>query len=556
MRMPRLFIVLLGLLTLALSLPAQAQSADAALRVVTRPIQGVTAQTPLPEPVSLALADGDARDLVENLFVGLFRYDAATRSAVPLLAREWTVGEDGLVWTFHLRDDIPWVAYNRERGEITVLRPVSAEDVVAALRRACHPLRPSPQSPAIYVIQGCYTAAHANPLLVTDQRVAAWVGVEAPDSTTLVIRLAYPVAYLPSLLTQPEFRPIPREFVDFTPAWPMMASSGPYVLIGWSPGEGLTLVRNPHWPDPLPGNIAQVTLTYGAEEEDRVAAFRQGQADFARLGGGGPALFAARPEAVQVRRGLGVTLLGFSTERAFVRELGVRRALAWALDREALLAALPGAAALPVATLTPPGVIAGPPADIGVGFEPEAARAALAGAGFANCGGVPEIIELAVPRGQEPLAEQIVAGWSAVLGCAPNLFAVRAISPERLVDIGRSLIDAENTTRPHLWLVPWRMTYLDAHGGAADAFHCRFGYFVSGLPCGPLDALLDWAGATASGPERADIYARIEARFFGPAGLYPAVPLWAEGEYVGVAAGLSGVGDFGPAWWGDWRKAP
>jgi hypothetical protein len=45
----------------------------------------------------------------------------------------------------------------------------------------------------------------------------------------------------------------------------------------------------------------------------------------------------------------------------------------------------------------------------------------------------------------------------------------------------------------------------------------------------------------------------LEARLFGPAGSYPAVPLWAEARVAAVAPTLHGVGEYGPAWWGEWQ---
>ncbi len=519
------------------------------LRLAMPPILGATAQSPIPDPASLPMDALDARDLVENLFVGLFRYDAASQSAAPVLAQTWTTSDDGLTWTFILRDDIQWVGYNPDSGQIAVKRAVTAEDVVAGIRRACHPLKPSPDGPAMLVIQGCYTASQADPLLVDDTRVAGWVAAEAPDSTTLVLRLAFPVAYLPSLLAQPEFRPVPREFIDFMPAWPAIASSGPYVYTGWTPGESLTLVRNPFWPDDLPGTVERIAITYAAADEARADLYRSGAVDFARLGGSGPALMTQMPGAVFARRGGDVMVLGFSAERAFVNRLGVRQALAWSLDREALAAADP--LALPVTTLTSPGAIAGPGEAAGLGFEPDAARAALASAGYGNCVGVPEVIRVAAPPELAAAAEQITAGWTATFGCVDGLFEVVTPPAETVVSLARGLVDFENTLRPHIWIAPWAAYTLDAHGGAADALHCRFGYFYSGLACGPVDALIDWAGE-AVGEDRADVYARLEGRLFGPAGTTPVTPLWAVAEYVGAAASLEGPADFGPAWWGEW----
>ncbi|MBN1963993.1 MAG: hypothetical protein JW910_05070 [Anaerolineae bacterium] len=547
--------VLTVLLILALLLPlapirsAQAQGGGT-LRLAVRPIAGVTDQAPIPDPVQLAPDDLDARDLIENLYTGLFRYDAVTHLPVPVLVESWAVGADGMMWTFTLRQDVQWVSVNPDSGEVTALRPVVAQDFVTAILRACNPLKPSPASTAIYAIEGCYTAAQSNPLLVTDELVESWVGIAALDSTTLVMRLAFPLAYLPSLLTQPEFRPVPREFLNFTPAWPMLAANGPYVLADWRLGESLVLVRNPLWPADLgAGGPERVELTFMAEGAARAEAFLAGDADVTRLGASGPSLTGL--ETVQVRRGSEVTLLGFATERAFVSEVGVRQALAWAIDRDALAAANPLYVSAP--TLTAPGLVAGPPESVGVGYEPDAARAALAEAGFSGCSAVPEVIRLVVSGDDVPLAEQIVAGWTQTLGCGPDLFAIVPTPASTIQGYARGLVDAENTIRPHLWLTTWRADTMDANSGAGDAFHCLLGYFYSGLACGPQDELIDLAGTVAGAEERPDIYARIEARLFGPAGLYPAVPLLAAAEYVGVGAGVRGVGDFGPAWWPDYQ---
>ena len=67
---------------------------------------------------------------------------------------------------------MPWVSHDANTGAIKTLRPVSAQDFVTALRLACDPRQPSPDGNAIFAIRGCYTAAQADPLLVTDDRVA------------------------------------------------------------------------------------------------------------------------------------------------------------------------------------------------------------------------------------------------------------------------------------------------------------------------------------------------------------------------------------------------
>ncbi|HUM69439.1 MAG TPA: ABC transporter substrate-binding protein, partial [Chloroflexota bacterium] len=105
----------------------------------------------------------DGIDLIENLFVGLTRYNHRTNRIQPSLAVSWEVSENGRVWTFHLRDDIFWVKPGARQpdGLYTVqpVRPVTAADVVFAIQRACNSKPYTPDAFTLFVIRGC---EHAN----------------------------------------------------------------------------------------------------------------------------------------------------------------------------------------------------------------------------------------------------------------------------------------------------------------------------------------------------------------------------------------------------------
>ena len=141
--------------------PAQAQEPDAAtLRIAMPAPQNL-------DPVQVSRFDANMQDLVENLFVGLARYNPNTREIDPVLAESWTVSDDGLRWTFTLREDIQWVRYDRASEEIVAVRPVVAGDC-GAIQRACDPLRPSPVTSNLMIIRGCHTVANAFPEVIND----------------------------------------------------------------------------------------------------------------------------------------------------------------------------------------------------------------------------------------------------------------------------------------------------------------------------------------------------------------------------------------------------
>src|SRR5438552_1628743 len=64
------------------------------------------------DPVSIPRSDYSARNLAENLFVGLTRYNPLSGQVEPALASDWSVSDDGLTYVFNLRKDIQWVTYN------------------------------------------------------------------------------------------------------------------------------------------------------------------------------------------------------------------------------------------------------------------------------------------------------------------------------------------------------------------------------------------------------------------------------------------------------------
>jgi len=135
------------------------------------------------DPVNLRPDDTSGRDLVENLFIGLVRFDPVTRSLQPGLAKSWTMSEDGLTWTFTLRTDIQWVRYNTTTNAVEAVRPVVAGDVTYGIRRACDPNPPNPVAKSVYIIAGCRTIATANPLLVDDIFIANNLGARVISPT-------------------------------------------------------------------------------------------------------------------------------------------------------------------------------------------------------------------------------------------------------------------------------------------------------------------------------------------------------------------------------------
>lgn len=180
-----------------------------------RAADGATLRLAMPapetlDPIRVSRFDYAARDLVENLYVGLTRFDPVTQTVEPAAAESWTVSDDGLTWTFTLRDDLQWVRYDSETDEVVAVRPVVAGDFVYSVQRACDPLRPSPITANLMVIRGCQTVAQAFPEVVNDLFIAREIAIRATSPTTLEIELLFPTSYFLTLTSTQDYRPIPR----------------------------------------------------------------------------------------------------------------------------------------------------------------------------------------------------------------------------------------------------------------------------------------------------------------------------------------------------------
>lgn len=483
------------------------------------------------DPVQISRFDLASRDLIENLFVGLTRYDPVTQQIEPMLAKDWSISADGLTWTFNLREDVQWVRYDSATQDIVAIRPVMAGDFVYAIQRACDPLRPSPLTTNAMIIKGCQTVSEAFPRAINDIFIAREIGVRATGTYTLEIELLFPAAYLPSLLSTPEMRPLAREGIqqsDRPFSTGAMMTSGPFTITAWT-STGMSLGQNPFWPDSFEGNITQADVIFVDDPQAALSMVPQQDVDLMRLA---PELVAAARtsygEFLRTSPGTSITSIGFSFDRSLMNETDVRRGLALAIDTNALVQQFLPGEALPASQFTPPGAVAYSEAGLSL-FNPGEAQAAFNAADHPGCSAIPEKMTLLVPDDDPQWAEIgqfVVQQWITWLGCSPTLFEVKPIERVLLLELSHGAFDPELVTRSHMWLTTWSPDYPDANGWLSDALHCHFGYVRSGRECSEGDTLLDKAALELDPAQRAALYAQAETAFFGAQGSFPVIPLF------------------------------
>lgn len=560
--MKRLIPVFACVVVLLLSWPpaTTTHSQDTTTATITVAIPGVTGI----DPTTLPRFATNEQDVIENLFVGLTRLNALNGTVEPYLASDWTVGDSGLVWTFTLRDDVQWMA--TVDGEPTALRPVVASDVVFAIQRACDPTRPSPTTDNIFVIAGCRTVQNLLDLQRINQDfLNQQIGARALNDTTLEITLAFPASYFLTLTTLPEFRPLPADRVRGSGAWPSvatLATSGPWVVANWDI-DGMQLVSNPTWALERTGNLNQVNISFEADEQRIPLRLSSGTLAAARL----------QPDAVQTLQfadnvivdatdGATRYLLGFSFEYEGLNSPLVRRALAQAIDREALaetLQPIDADAYHAIEHLTPGNVIATPTAT-GVGFNVNAAQQALAAAGYPQCQGLPRPLTLVVHDAPIDVAigQFVVAEWNRNLGCTDQ-FVLGGAPKQAIIDTAHGTVDVSEEGSPGrfpMWLVTWSADYPDADAWLAGTLHCSFGFFRPGRTCSNTDTLLDQAARIMTARERSLNYTQAELTLFGTEGTFPIIPLVETVQYAAHQRWLEDVAAFGPFQFDRWQLVP
>lgn len=282
--------------------------------------------------------------IVGDMLIGLTTHDAAG-ATIPGVAKSWESTPDGLVWTFHLRDDAKW-----SDGV-----PVTAYDFEFGMRRLMDPKTASEYAYLLYFIENAQAVNEGKAPL--DQ-----LGVHALDARTLQIRLTHPAPYLPELATHQTMYPTPKHAVEkWGDAWSRpghYVSNGPYVLKSWRLGDRVIVEKNPYFYDAKNVCIDQVSYYPTNDAISAERRLKSGELDINndiqsnRIG----RLRQTNPEIVHTHTWLGVTYLAFNNNVPAFKDKRVRLALTMAIDRDFITQKLLRGGQLPAYGFTPPGV--------------------------------------------------------------------------------------------------------------------------------------------------------------------------------------------------------
>lgn len=356
-----------------------------------------------------------AGDILRDLYEGLLSH-SATGELVPGVAEEWTISDDGLTYTFTLREDARW-----SNGD-----PVTADDFVFSLQRLV-----DPETAAFYSnLVGDIVNASA---IVAGELPPTELGVEAEDERTLVIRLQRPVPYMLGLLTYLSTYPVHRASLEahgdeaFRPG--NLVSNGAYVLEAWAPGSLLSLRRNEHYWNNADTAIDVVRYHVVVQELTQLNRFRAGELHVTDTVP--PDAFAEvrekYAENLHIAPYLGVHYYGFNLTRPLFRDNpAIREALSLAIDREVLVERITGRGEQPAYSWVPPGVDNYEPRRMNYADETQEvrnthARRLLAEAGYGPDNPLEIELRYNTSDTQRRMAVAIQAMWNDVLGVETTL---------------------------------------------------------------------------------------------------------------------------------------
>ncbi|MCF4099339.1 ABC transporter substrate-binding protein [Maritalea mediterranea] len=310
--------------------------------------------------------------MIKSLFDGLMDYEPGTTELVPDLAESYTISDDGLVYTFKLK---PGVKFHNGRELV-------ASDVKYTLDRVVNPETQSPGAGFFGAIDG-FDAASAG-------EADGLSGVNVLDDQTVEITLSRPDATFLHVMALNFAHVVPKEVVeehgqDFGKH---PVGTGAYEMTDWTLGQHVIFSRfDDYHHEGLP-KLDQITFEVGQEPIVALLRLERGEIDIAGDGippakflevTNNPEFDGSIVEGSQLHTGY-ITL---NTQMAPFDNLKVRQAVNMAINKDRIVRIINGRA-VPANQPLPPLMPGYDESYEGFKFDPDAAKALLAEAGFAD----------------------------------------------------------------------------------------------------------------------------------------------------------------------------
>lgn len=349
-----------------------------------------------------------AGTLIQNSFEGLVRLDE-NQKPQPAIAEKWEISPDGKVYTFHLRKGAKW----SDDKEVT------AKDFAFAWKRVLDKKTASPYAEYAMYIKGgeAYFEGKAKDV----------EGIQVVDDYTLKVTLENPTAFFLELTAFPTFMPV-REDVVSNNSWATKPetyiSNGPLVLKEWRPKDIMVYEKNPNYWNQDAVKLDKLEVRMIAEPTNALNAFKTGELDYIEKPPAQEVPNLLKDGTAKQFQNLGTYMYMFNISdkmkkkdpKAYeaMNDKRVRRALALAIDRKAIVETATKGGEVPANSIVPPGMKDSSGKDFKskeyfpVEGNVEEAKKLLAEAGYPNGQGFPEIeLTYNTGGGHEQIAQAV-----------------------------------------------------------------------------------------------------------------------------------------------------
>lgn len=308
-------------------------------------------ETPVESLDPQLATDGTSFEVIADYTDGLMQMDADGQ-AVEAIAERYEVAEDGLTYTFHIREDAVW-----SNGT-----PVTAADFVFAWQRAVDPAVASEYAYMLSDIGQIKNAAE----IIAGEKDKSELGVTAVDDSTLQVELNVPVSYFLSLMYFPTFYPVNEAFFNscadtFATSPETTLSNGAFLLDAYEPAATtFHLTKNEDYYNADNVKLAGLNYQVIQDSQQALMSYQTGALDTTLVNGEQVDQVKDDPEFKTIGAGY---LWYVSPNIAAVPELAnlnVRLAFTMAINREAITGDVLKDGSLPTYTAVPMQFAAGP----------------------------------------------------------------------------------------------------------------------------------------------------------------------------------------------------
>ncbi len=361
----------------------------------------------------------DGAIMLNHLFESLIRWDDdGNGNAVlkPGMAESWEVSEDGLTWTFKLRD-----------AKWSDGKPVTADDFVYAWNRLVDPKTGADYEYMLDMVKGYEEKK---------------LDISAPDEKTFVVNLNVKCPYFEEICAFPAVMPVRKDIIEAHKTWTQdpstLISNGPFKLEKWDHNSVLSMVKNEEYYDADSVKAEKLAFHLQDDQNAIYASYRSGDLDFVNSVPQEEVKKLLDSKELKVKPYVGTYFVCFNTEKEPFNDPKVRKAFSLAIDRNFIVNQVTGQGQQAATGYVPAGVYDAKGAD-GDDFRTtggdyysikdedydknvEEAKKLMEEAGFKDGEGFPQIEYLYnTDENHKAIAEALQNMWQEKLGVQVSL---------------------------------------------------------------------------------------------------------------------------------------